>query len=156
MADGFRTSIDNLQEYKRELVKVYPLSPAQPLSTADGDDVCETFDLPSESDHAVNVHTYVWAKGNDTLEPKIWSYEVFVREKLSRWLGGEGGKNYEEVDAQRAQAAISTATSTAPQWNEVAEAKVEQQKDEYVFGRGMRKWFGMDPNYINLNNGWYH
>jgi hypothetical protein len=93
-----------LQEYKRELVKVYPLAPTQPLSTVDGGDVCETIDLPSEFDHTVNAHTYVWAKGIDTLHSKIWSYEVFVREKLSRWLDGEGGKNYEEVDAQRAQA----------------------------------------------------
>ena len=126
------------------------------MSTADSGDVCETFDLPSEFDDAVNAHTYVWAKGIDTLDAKIWSYEVFVREKLSRWLGGEGGKNYEEVDAQRAQASFSTASTTAPQWNEVAEAqikKIEQEKDEFVFGRGMRKWYGMDPNYVNLNNG---
>ena len=150
-------SINTLQEYRLELVKVYPLAPVQPLSTADGGEVCETFELPSEFDHAVNAHTYVWAKGIDTLHPEIWSYEVFVREKLSRWLGGEGGKNYEEVDAQRSQAALSAATTSAPQWNEVAEAqveKIEQEKqDEFVFGRGMRKWFGMDPNYINLNNG---
>lgn len=125
------------------------------MSTADGDDVCETFDLPNEFDHAVNAHTYVWAKGIDTLELKIWSYEVFVREKLSQWLGGEGGRNYEEVDA--AHALLSAATPTALQWNEVAEAKVktveQEKKDEFVFGRIMRKWFGMDPNYINLNNG---
>jgi hercynylcysteine S-oxide lyase len=157
MADGLRTPNNCPQEYKRELVKVYPLAPAQPLSIADGDDICESFDLPSEFNHAVNTHTYVWAKGIGTLEPKIWSYEVFVREKLSRWLEGEGGKNYEEVDAQRAQAALSTTTATVPQSNEVAEAKFEQieqeKKDEFVFGREMRKWFGMDPNYINLNNG---
>lgn len=157
MTGRFRTSINILQEYTRELVKVYPLAPVQPLSTADGDDVCETFDLPSEFDHAVNAHTYVWAKGIDAIEPKIWSYEVFVREKLSQWLGGEGERYYEEVDARRAQALPSTATTTTLQWNGVAEAKVEtveqEKKDEFVFGREMRKWFGIDPNYINLNNG---
>jgi len=157
MADGFRTLIDNPQEYKRELVKVYPLAPVQPLSTVDGGDVCETFDLPSEFHHAVNAHAYVWAKGIDTLDSKIWSYETFVKEKLTRWLDGEGGKNYEEVDAQRTQETLSTTAATAPRWNKAAEAqieKVEQEKrGEFVFGRGMRKWFGMDPSYINLNNG---
>jgi hypothetical protein len=156
MATGLRTLIHSLQEYKRELVKVYPLAPVQPLSTAEGGDVCETFDLPTKFDHAVDTHTYVWAKGTDTLEPEIWSYEIFVKEKLTRWLGGAGGKNYEEVDAQRAQSILSTVTATGPQWNDVTEAeveKIEQEKDEFVFGREMRKWFGMDPNYINLNNG---
>jgi len=160
MADGFRTPIDNLQEYKRELVKVYPLALAQPLSTVDSGDVCEPFDLPSEFDHAVNAHTYVWAKGIGTLDPKIWSYEVFVREKLSQWLDGDGGKTYEEVDAQRAREILSTVTATALQWNEAAGAQIEkfeqQKQDEFVFGRGMRKWFGMDPNYLNFNNGWHH
>ena len=150
-------SIENPQEYKRELVKVFPLALVQPLSTVDGGDVCEPFDLPSEFSHAVNAYAYVWAKGNDTLDPKIWSYETFVREKLIGWLGGEGGKNYEEVDAQRAQSIISTTTATAPQWNGVAEAQIEKIEEEktgeFVFGHGMRKWFGMDPGYINLNNG---
>ena len=136
---------------------MYPLALAQPLSTADGGDVCEPFDLPSESNHAVNAYTYVWAKGIDTLDPKIWSYETFVREKLTRWLGGQGGKNYEGVDAQRAQDILSTTTATAPQLNEAAEAQIEkieqEKKDEFVFGHGMRKWFGMDLGYINLNNG---
>ena len=36
MADGVRTLIDDPQEYKRELVKVYPLALVQPLSTAGG------------------------------------------------------------------------------------------------------------------------
>jgi hypothetical protein len=157
MADSFRTSIDNPQEYKRELVKVYPLALVQPLSTVDGGDVCEPFDLPSEFNDAVNAYTYVWAKGIDTLDPTIWSYETFVREKLTRWLGGEGGKNYEEVDAQRAQAILSTTAPTAPQWDEAAEAQIDkvaqEKQDEFVFGHGMRKWFGMDPDYINLNNG---
>lgn len=150
--------IDDPQEYKRELVKVYPLALDQPLSTADSGDVCEPFDLPNEFNHAVNAHTYVWANGIDTLDPKIWSYETFVKEKLTRWLGGEGGKNYEEVDAQRTQPILpTTAATAAPPQNEPAGAqieKVEQEKrEEFVFGRGMRKWFDMDPSYINLNNG---
>ena len=158
MADGLRKLIDNPQEYKRELVKVYPLAQVQPLSTADSGDVCEPFDLPSEFNHPINAHTYVWAKGIDTLDPKIWSYETFVKEKLTRWLGGEGGKNYEEVDAQRTQILLPTTTAaTAPRRNEAAGAQIEaveqEKREEFVFGRGMRKWFGMDPSYINLNNG---
>lgn len=157
MADGFRTLIDSPQEYKRELVKVYPLALVQPLSTADGGDVCEPFDLPNEFHHAVNAHTYVWAKGINTLDSKIWSYETFVKEKLARWLSGEGGKDYEGVDAQRTQETLSTTAAAASRWNEAAEAQIEkieqQTRSEFVFGHGMRKWFGMDPSYINLNNG---
>lgn len=124
----------------------------------DGSELWETFDLPSEFDHAVNAVAYVWAKGIDTLDPKIWSYQVFIKEKLTWWLGGEGGKSYAWVDAKRARLLLAAAAATsAPQWNGVAEAQVkiieQEKKDEFVFGRGMRKWFGMDPNYINLNNG---
>ncbi|KAK8153934.1 hypothetical protein BKA80DRAFT_210552 [Phyllosticta citrichinensis] len=42
----------------------------------------------------VRAETYIWVAGADKLEPLEWDFDEFVREKLRRWTGDEGEKEY--------------------------------------------------------------
>lgn len=59
--------------------------------------------LPDKLPTAVPAQTYIWAAPLMQLEPELWSYEVFVKEKLQNWVGDESASNddYEEVDKRR-------------------------------------------------------
>ncbi len=53
--------------------------------------------LPEVLAPATPAETYLWIAGTHTLEPSLWNYAAFVRERLSHWVG-EGANNgaYEE------------------------------------------------------------
>ncbi|KAJ9639938.1 hypothetical protein H2201_007284 [Coniosporium apollinis] len=53
------------------------------------------------------VETYVWIAGRKELEDEEWDFEVFVREKMGRWIGVDEG--FADVDdAVKAQQADPT------------------------------------------------
>jgi hypothetical protein len=94
---------------------------------------------------AVKVQTYVWAVGTARLEPLIWHYDTFVKEKLWRWAGSgaDANEDYHEVDRRRDMAG----TIIVPTGGE------GELKPDYTFGHPMRRHFMFDEGYINLNIG---
>jgi hypothetical protein len=93
----------------------------------------------------LKVQTYVWAAGTARLEPMIWQYDTFVKEKLWRWAGSGANANedYREVDRRRDMAG----TIIVPTGGE------GELKPDYTFGHPMLRHFMFDEGYINLNNG---
>jgi len=92
-------------DYRRLEAMVHPLSPLTPLNGPS--ETVVTFNpepLPPIEDLAppLPCQTYVWTSYLDELEPELWSYEVFVRDNLHKWVGGGADNNeyYEEVDRE--------------------------------------------------------
>ncbi|KAK3200847.1 hypothetical protein GRF29_213g119578 [Pseudopithomyces chartarum] len=56
----------------------------------------ETREEDNVEGEEVQAQTYVWKAGEQLLESKEWDFEVFVREKMGRWVGGEGREGEDE------------------------------------------------------------
>jgi selenocysteine lyase/cysteine desulfurase len=91
--------------------------------------------LPEVLPPSIEAHVYVWTNSTDQLEPEIWSYDVFINQRLSRWVGQD--EEYEEVDRRRAM--NGDIVRTPP--------------EAIQFGHALLKEFMFAPGYINLNNG---
>ena len=75
------------------------------------------------------------------LEPSLWSFEEFLREKSHRWIGnGAVEAEYAEVDRRREMQRKIT-------------HKREGSSGVPAFGHAMLKHFTLDPEYTNLNHG---
>ncbi|KAF8753271.1 PLP-dependent transferase [Rhizoctonia solani] len=75
-------------EYNRVRVEAHPIVPLAAISS----NLTQTLlsassDLPIELPPALKVETYVWAVETSRLEPVIWEYDTFVKEKLWKWAG---------------------------------------------------------------------
>lgn len=93
-------------------------------------------DLPDPLPPTQVACVYVWNSSLAELEPTLWSYDQFVREKAAFWIE----KELQEQDqiAKRFQDAVEN---------------LSIDNDDYVFGHGMLKHFAFADGYINLNNG---
>jgi hercynylcysteine S-oxide lyase len=92
------------------------------------------------------VQTYVWNDRLERLAPGIWSFDVFVREKLWRWVGRGSSDNsdYAFVDARRALDGNVKDSRLS------ANREVNQPPE---LGRALLSQFMFHPDYINLNHG---
>jgi hypothetical protein len=81
------------------------------------------------------------------LEPSLWSYEAFLREKAHMWVGnGSSDAEYLEVDRRRQME------------GKIVRTPSQQSQEPSIslprFGHEIRdKHFSMEKGYINLNNG---
>ena len=134
-----------LKEYIREAVSVFPLAEFAPLLNSAGTLVAPSEPLP-ELREFIPVHTYIWADRLDRLVPEVWSFDIFVKEKLWRWVGKAGSRNeyYDIVDERRAL----NGKTKAPNDANVLEANQPPE-----FGRALLSQFCFHKDYINLNFG---
>lgn len=135
-------------EYNRVEVEAHPLVPLTPISaTLTQTLLSASSELPAELPQPLAVQTYVWAAGTGRLEPTIWQYDTFVKEKLWRWAGSGANANedYREVDRRRDMGG----TIIVPTGGE------GELKPDYTFGHNMLKYFMFDDGYVNLNHGSY-
>jgi len=91
--DMWRLDIFEGDEYERRRVKVRAL-------TTVGDESGKG----NVEGEEVECETYVWIAGEELLEDEEWDFGEFVREKMHRWAGIEGEKEYKEVDEAVRQA----------------------------------------------------
>ncbi|TFY82834.1 hypothetical protein EWM64_g1177 [Hericium alpestre] len=95
-------------EYVRNPVPVHPLGPLTPLNAATTPKVESSIvptsvpplPPPSELSETVQAQTYIWCKPITQLRKELWSYETFVKENASKWIGAGAAdnKDYAEVD----------------------------------------------------------
>ncbi|WWC92518.1 uncharacterized protein L201_007477 [Kwoniella dendrophila CBS 6074] len=109
--------------------------------------------------------TYVWCESLDKLEPKIWSFEDYMKAKESTWK--DLPEDYfTDVEHQRAIKNEPGALGLEGDSSSVGTDDVDADGEESKivgrtskgfpdFGRGMRKYWGFKDNYINLNHGSY-
>jgi hypothetical protein len=41
---------------------------------------------------AVQAQTYIWCKPLSQLSPEVWSYETFVKQNASKWVGPDANR----------------------------------------------------------------
>ncbi|KAJ1307787.1 hypothetical protein OPQ81_001873 [Rhizoctonia solani] len=135
-------------EYNRVGVEAHPIVPLAPISSSLTQTLLSaSSELPANLPPALKVETYVWAAGTTRLEPVIWEYDTFVKEKLWKWAGSgaDGNEYYEEVDRRRDMNGVIVVPSGG-------EGTLEP---DYTFGHNMLQHFMFDEGYINLNHGSY-
>ncbi|CAE6518061.1 unnamed protein product [Rhizoctonia solani] len=135
-------------EYNRVGVEAHPIVPLAPISSALTQTLLSASSgLPTELPPALKVETYVWAAGTSRLEPVIWEYDTFVKEKLWKWAGSgaDGNEYYEEVDRRRDMNGVIVVQSGGE----------GTLKPDYTFGHNMLQHFMFNEGYINLNHGSY-
>ncbi|KIJ54490.1 hypothetical protein M422DRAFT_240557 [Sphaerobolus stellatus SS14] len=132
-------------EYTSETVSVSPLAPFTPLLDSVGTLVAHSEPLPALREFTT-VQTYIWADRLDRLVPEVWSFDVFVKEKLWRWVGKGSADNqdFTIVDERRA---LSGKTK-APTNDHVLEANQPPE-----FGHALLSQFCFHKDYVNLNHG---
>ncbi|KAL5634711.1 hypothetical protein ACGC1H_002676 [Rhizoctonia solani] len=135
-------------EYNRITVEAHPIVPLAPISpTFTQTLLSASSELPAELPPALKVETYVWIAGTSRLEPVVWAYDTFVKEKLWKWAGSgaDGNEYYEEVDRRRDMNGVIVVPSGGE----------GTLKPDYAFGHNMLQHFMFDKGYINLNHGSY-
>ncbi|KEP51178.1 aminotransferase [Rhizoctonia solani 123E] len=135
-------------EYNRITVEAHPIVPLAPISpTFTQTLLSASSELPAELPPTLKVETYVWIAGTSRLEPMIWEYDTFVKEKLWKWAGSgaDGNEYYEEVDRRRDMNGVIIVPSGGE----------GTLKPDYTFGHNMLQYFMFDKGYINLNHGSY-
>ncbi|GMK58918.1 hypothetical protein CspeluHIS016_0603600 [Cutaneotrichosporon spelunceum] len=88
------------------------------------------------------ANVYIWSAPVTLLEPKIWSFDEFVRDKAEAWAT-LNNHEFAAVEASRVFA--------VDEYGLVGKS-VKGFPD---FGHSMKKHWGFDPNYVNLNHGSY-
>lgn len=88
------------------------------------------------------------------LEPSLWSYEDFLREKAHLWVGngGDGNADYVEVDRRRQMEGkiIHDRSSSTDRSRDGRDT----MKSWPEFGHAMRDaQFSFEHGYLNLNHG---
>ncbi|CAE6475772.1 unnamed protein product [Rhizoctonia solani] len=135
-------------EYNRIELEAHPLVPLASISSALTQALLSaSSELPIELPLPLKVETYIWTAGTSRLEPVIWEYDTFVKEKLWKWAGNraDGNEYYEEVDRRREMNGVIVVPSGGE----------GTLKPDYTFGHNMLKHFMFDEGYINLNHGSY-
>ena len=93
------------------------------------------------------------------LESRLWSYDVFVKEKLHRWVDrerdpeiyGDSGKDEQTEIEKRLDTMRNGAIATLDA--EVGYDIPRTPNEVPEFGHGMLKYFGFALGHTNLNNG---
>ena len=127
------------QEYERISVAPLLLSPWRKASDSRQR---ESF----SSNERTSALVYVWIAPRARLEPDLWSFEDFLRDKAHRWVGnGVDEAEYREVDRRR-QMEGKIVHAPSPE--------VETAVPLPEFGHTMRDaCFSFKPEYTNLNHG---
>ncbi|CAE7095508.1 unnamed protein product [Rhizoctonia solani] len=134
-------------EYNRIQAEAHPIVPLAPISSSLTQALLSaSSELPTELPSTLKVEAYIWAAATSRLEPIIWEYDTFVKDKLWKWAGSGAGGNeyYEEVDRRRDMNGVIVVPS--------GEGTL---KPDYTFGHNMLNHFMFDEGYINLNHGSY-
>ncbi|KAF5367492.1 hypothetical protein D9758_003740 [Tetrapyrgos nigripes] len=109
-------------EYNRVRVDVHPLGELLDISNHSIEDdstylppVPPPIRNPDDLSRPVQADTYVYIDSFN-LEPKLWSFEDFVRHNAWRWHGKEAGRNPDiaEIDRRKAQSAQNGSASPSP------------------------------------------
>jgi hercynylcysteine S-oxide lyase len=134
-------------------VPAYPISEFLPLSQAPSASILSaSTPIPESLPPPVTVNVYIWAAPLSQLQPSLWSYDTFVKEKLHLWVGTraeETNPDYLEVDKRRKMQ--GKIVGVIP---EGGEGKINiEETNEYTFGHPMKKYFAFADSYVNLNNG---
>lgn len=128
------------QEYERQAVQVELLSSWRATTGS--------HTPPNETDTQALVPTdiYIWIDPLSKLEPSLWSYEAFLRDKAHMWIGnGHTDAEYLEVDRRRQMEGKISREGTVG---------VNTNSHLPKFGHTMRdKHFSFEKGYINLNHG---
>lgn len=82
-ADVWRLDIFEGSEYRRDIVKVRPLTQVGDESGAG-----------NVEGEEVQAETYIWIAGAEQLEESEWDFAEFQREKMRFWVGAEGAGEY--------------------------------------------------------------
>ncbi|TDL19892.1 hypothetical protein BD410DRAFT_899874 [Rickenella mellea] len=90
-------------EYTREKVHVHVLGTFEPLNDTSEQTVpAHAKELPSEFGDPIETDVYIWAAPTSLLDPKLWSYDTFIRDNAWKWVGPtEDRESYLEVDRRR-------------------------------------------------------
>ncbi|KAM0752245.1 PLP-dependent transferase [Meredithblackwellia eburnea MCA 4105] len=127
-------------EYVRSPITVHPFVPS----------------ASTTSSYSASI--YLWIPTlYQRLEPSIWSFDSFLRDKAHRWVGAGGDTNpeYKEVDRRRAMKGVITPNEgVEPHGNGNADNKRGEELE--AFGRefGVKYW-SFEPGWVNLNHGSY-
>ncbi|UPX19913.1 uncharacterized protein EKO05_0010162 [Ascochyta rabiei] len=88
--DIWRLDIFEGHEYERQSVRVKVLEAKGRAGDAEHKDV---------EGEEVDAQTYLWTAGEHRLETEEWDFDHFVKEKMSRWVGGEAAdEGFQDVD----------------------------------------------------------
>jgi len=123
-------------EYTRDVVTVDLLS-----AFKDADSKNDVTGAPSDGGKAsIEAGVYLWTASQSMLEPTLWTFDEFMREKAHMWIGnGSDEAEYLEVDRRRQM-----------------EGKIVYKQSNGAhptFGHAMKGEFMLEPGYINLNHG---
>jgi len=104
---------------------------------------------------------YIWTDPISRLAPELWTFTQFLRDKVHRWVGAAGEKEYADVDRLReATGSIILSTREEVEVHAVAEegglaasiATGEARLER--FGRQFgKKWWTFEEGWTNLNHG---
>lgn len=110
--------------------------------------------LPSSaSDSAVEAETYLWTDPLSRLSSSLWSFDDFLRDSASRWIGDEGEKEYVEVDRRRAMGGFITPTGVKEEKDKITQERGKETELE-PFGKAFgKKWWTFEDGWVNLNHG---
>lgn len=107
------------------MVLVHPLGPSVALDDLEATGVVPKDPLPmpptsTELTSPLQVHTYVWCCPLSGLQPKLWTFEEFVKESAWKWVGpaSESNTDYTEVDRRRAMEGTIVHTDSEAQPND--------------------------------------
>jgi hypothetical protein len=103
---------------------------------------------PTEPAERVPAFVYLWSAPQSRLEPTLWSFDDFLRDKAHRWVGpGADPSEYSEVDKRLAANTTTTTTGVGfPIFNK--DVKPPE------FGHSLRDTFWQfERGWINLNHG---
>ncbi|GFZ51325.1 LOW QUALITY PROTEIN: hypothetical protein JCM24511_09085 [Saitozyma sp. JCM 24511] len=104
---------------------------------------------------------YVWKDSLDKLEPAVWSFEQFLKDRAHLWLSLDTNE-FDEVERARAlktMPGVDYDPSTTPDTDDEdgRESKIKGRTVEGKpdFGHNMLKYWGFAKDYVNLNHGSY-
>ncbi|KAG8992349.1 hypothetical protein FRB94_011703 [Tulasnella sp. JGI-2019a] len=78
-----------LNEFEGEIYRLKSVSttPISPWASLNDDNILSPPTFPDvDSTVEISALTYIWNSSIALLEPRIWSYDDFCRDKLARWL----------------------------------------------------------------------
>ncbi|GAA6033452.1 hypothetical protein JCM8097_001404 [Rhodosporidiobolus ruineniae] len=122
----------------------------------------------SSSASLVSASVYHWTAPLSRLEPRLWTFEAFLRDSAHRWVGAgsENNADYAEVDRRRAMAGVITPRGVKAEADKV-EQELKEGKLEARLAEGERselpklgkevreKYWQFEEGWVNLNHGAY-
>jgi hypothetical protein len=96
----------------------------------------------SSPPESIRAFVYLWSAPQSRLEPTLWSFADFLRDKVHRWVGAGADMNeYSEVDRRLAA-------------NQAGFPVFEKGGAQPAFGHGLRdEFWQFEPGWINMNHG---